>query len=448
MSPAPLRFQGWTVVSAAFCLAFFAWGVGFYGPGIYIATLSESRGWPVGGLSIAVTFHFLVAAGLVAQLPDWHRRFGVAAVTRSGVVASAAGLLAWGFGTSPWMLAPAAALTGVGWALTSGAAINAILIPWFDRRRPAALAMAYNGASVGGIAMTPFWAWLIAGWGFSSAATVVALLMVCVLWPLAGQVLGRSPAEYGQHADGEATAPRPPATAPAPARSRAALLGDARFRGLTLAFALGLFAQMGLVTHLVSLLVPAMGVQGAGLAMSLVTVFALLGRTATGWVLPGGERRRWAAAATFAPFFFFMASSSSLSEELDSTSFLNSAFVSKIRRERFCSPVIDRLPLDFRSTVMPKSFDGSCLRARCAVPTALFLLSSAAFSVAVTRWARAPRFAAERCAWRRAKLILSASERAFANSLCVLDNCCVADSIESGQSVRFSSSFECLLNDR
>ena len=299
MPPAPLRFQGWTVVSAAFCLAFFAWGIGFYGPGIYIATLAESRGWPVGGLSIAVTFHFLVSAGLVAQLPDWHRRFGVAAVTRAGVVASAAGLFAWGFGPSPWMLAPAAALTGIGWALTSGAAINAMLIPWFDRRRPAALAMAYNGASVGGIAMTPFWAWLIAGWGFASATAVVALLMLLVLWPLAGRGLGRSPAEYGQHVDGEAEPRRPPAVAPAPARSRAALLGDARFRGLTLAFAVGLFAQMGLVTHLVSLLVPAMGVQGAGLAMSLVTVFALLGRTVTGWVLPAGERRRWAAAATF-----------------------------------------------------------------------------------------------------------------------------------------------------
>lgn len=300
MPPAPLRFQGWTVVSAAFCLAFFAWGVGFYGPGIYIATLAESRGWPIGGLSLAVTFHFLVSAGLVAQLPEWHRRFGVAAVTRAGVVASAAGLILWGFGPSPWMLAPAATLTGIGWALTSGAAINAMLIPWFDRRRPAALAMAYNGASVGGIAMTPFWAWLIAGWSFSSATAVVALLMVLVLWPLAGRVLGRLPAEYGQHADGEATAPRPPTTPPAPARSRGALLRDARFRGLTLAFALGLFAQMGLVTHLVSLLVPAMGVQGAGLAMSLVTVFALLGRTVTGWVLPAGERRRWAAAATFA----------------------------------------------------------------------------------------------------------------------------------------------------
>jgi MFS family permease len=292
-------FHGWTVVAGAFCLAVFAWGVGFYGPGIYIATLAESRGWPVGWLAAAVSFHFLVSAGLVASLPDWHRRWGIAAVTRAGVLASAIGLLGWGFGPAPWMLAPAAALTGIGWALTSAAAINAMISPWFDRRRPAALAMAYNGASVGGIALTPFWAWLIAGWGFAAATAVVAALMLAVVWPLAGRVLGRDPAACGQWADG-AAGPPPPARLPSPARGRAALLRDARFRGLTAAFAIGLFAQMGLVTHLVSLLVPALGVQGAGLAMAGVTVFALLGRSLTGWVLPAGERRRLAAAATFA----------------------------------------------------------------------------------------------------------------------------------------------------
>ncbi|NKE45187.1 MFS transporter [Roseomonas frigidaquae] len=292
-------FRGWRVVAGAFALAVFAWGIGFYGPGVYIATLVESRGWTVGLLSAAVTWHFLVAAALVANLPEMHRRFGIAAVTRGGALASAAGLLGWGFGAESWMMFGAATLTGVGWALTSGAAINAMLSPWFDRRRPAALAMAFNGASVGGILMTPFWAWLIAGFGFGSATAVVAALLLAVAWPLAGRVLARAPAEFGQHADGLAAPPEAPAR-PAPARDRAALLRDPVFRGLSLAFAIGLFAQMGLVTHLVSLLLPALGVRGAGLAMALVTVFALVGRTVTAWVLPAGARRRWAAAATFA----------------------------------------------------------------------------------------------------------------------------------------------------
>ena len=37
------------------------------------------------------------------------------------------------------------------------AAINAIVSPWFVRTRPAALSMAYNGASIGGVIFSPLW---------------------------------------------------------------------------------------------------------------------------------------------------------------------------------------------------------------------------------------------------------------------------------------------------
>lgn len=291
-------FQGWRVVAGAFVLAIFAWGIGFYGPGIYIATLAESRGWPVGLLSAAVTWHYLVSAGLVAQLPELHRRFGITAVTRAGALAFAIGLLTWGFGHLPALTFAAASLTGMGWALCSGAAINAMISPWFERQRPKALAMAYNGASFGGILVVPLWAWLIAHWGFGVATAVMGALVLAVVWPVAGRLLGRAPAAYGQYADGLAA---PPSTsAPPPLRSRRVLLRDPLFRGLSMAFAIGLFAQMGLVAHLVSLLLPALGVRGAGLSMALVTICALLGRSVTGWLLPEGPRRRWAAAATFA----------------------------------------------------------------------------------------------------------------------------------------------------
>lgn len=60
--------------------------------------------------------------------------------------------------------------------------------------------------------------------------------------------------------------------------------------------ALGLFAQIGLVAHLYSLLVPALGVYGAGLAMSGATSAAIIGRTVVGrWMSPGADRRGVAA---------------------------------------------------------------------------------------------------------------------------------------------------------
>lgn len=94
-------FLGWRVVAGAFFLAVFGWGIGFYGPPIYLATVVATRGWSVALVSGAVTLHFLIGAAVVANLPRLHRRFGIAGVTRSGAVALALGLSGWALAASP-----------------------------------------------------------------------------------------------------------------------------------------------------------------------------------------------------------------------------------------------------------------------------------------------------------------------------------------------------------
>src|SRR5437588_392043 len=79
---------------------------------------------------------------------------------------------AWAVAREPWQLFAATSLSGAGWAAMSGAAVNAIVSPWFARTRPAALAMAYNGASVGGIVFSPLWVAAIGLMGFPIAAAV------------------------------------------------------------------------------------------------------------------------------------------------------------------------------------------------------------------------------------------------------------------------------------
>ena len=76
------RFYGWRVVWAAFTLAVFGWGVGFYGPPVFLHAVHAGRGWPLALVSAAVTLHFLVGAVSVTNLPALHRRFGVAWVTK------------------------------------------------------------------------------------------------------------------------------------------------------------------------------------------------------------------------------------------------------------------------------------------------------------------------------------------------------------------------------
>ena len=293
-------FFGWRVVAAAFVFAVFAWGVAFYGPSVFLHALHQSRGWPVSLISAAITAHFLMSAALVAYLDDAHRRFGIVATTRVGVAALALGTVSWSLAASPWQLFAAAGVTAVGWAATSGAAINAMVAPWFKRRRGFALSLAYNGASIGGVLFIPLWVALIEHWGFVDAAIGVAAVTLAVLWPLAGIYLRPSPAELGLAPDGDARAPAglSPAAGRSPA-SRRDLLRDRRFITLAGAFALGLFAQVGLIAHLLTLLVPTLGEQGAAGAVSLITTCAVIGRLLLGAIIDRLDRRI-AASANFA----------------------------------------------------------------------------------------------------------------------------------------------------
>ncbi|HEX4555492.1 MAG TPA: MFS transporter, partial [Xanthobacteraceae bacterium] len=150
-------FYGWRVVSAAFLLAVFGWGMGFYGPPIFLEAVRATRGWPLALISTAMTAHFLIGALMVANLPALYRRFGLPAVTRAGALSLALGILGWAVAISPWQLFAATIFSGAGWAATGAAAINAVVSPWFVRNRPAALAMAYNGASIGGVVFAPLW---------------------------------------------------------------------------------------------------------------------------------------------------------------------------------------------------------------------------------------------------------------------------------------------------
>jgi MFS family permease len=178
----PLTFYGWRVASAAFVLAVFGWGVGFYGPPIFLSVLHETRGWPLALLSTAVTVHFLTGAVIGAKLPALYRRFCAPTVTKIGALCLAAGVLGWSIAAAPWQLLVASALSGVGWGAMSAAAVNSIVSPWFVRARPAALGMAYNGGSIGGVIFSPLWVAAIGVLGFSNAAAAIGLVTALTMW--------------------------------------------------------------------------------------------------------------------------------------------------------------------------------------------------------------------------------------------------------------------------
>lgn len=195
-------FFGWRVVAATFVLAMFGWGVGFYGPPIYLQMVVQRTGWSVALVSAAVTLHFLVGAVVVANLPRLYRFAGVPFVTVNGAVLLAIGVVGWSLAEQPWQLFAAALMSGTGWVAMGAAAVNAIIAPWFVRSRPAALSMAYNGASVGGVVFSPLWVMLIATSGFSQAATLIGITMVTTVVALSVLAFSKSPEGLRQSPDG------------------------------------------------------------------------------------------------------------------------------------------------------------------------------------------------------------------------------------------------------
>jgi hypothetical protein len=292
------RFDGWRVVGGAFGLAALGWGVGFYGPPVFLYAMTDRFGLVLA--SAAVTLHFLIGAFVVANLPALHRRFGVPRVTIAGSALLALGVVGWALAREPWHLLAATLASGAGWVAMGAAAINAIVAPWFERDRPKALSTAYNGASVGGVLFGPLWVAGIDALGFPATAAAVGLAMVAAVACLSTRLFGLTPESVGQRPDGRVgaagAAGRASAVPPLPG---AALWRSWRLRTLAAGMALGLFAQIGLLAHLVGLLAPSLGAHGAGFAMALATAAALVGRTAFGWLMPQGADRRLVACASY-----------------------------------------------------------------------------------------------------------------------------------------------------
>jgi MFS family permease len=235
-------------------------------------------------------------------VPALYRRFGLPSVTKFAAAALAAGVFGWAIATAPWQLFLATLVSGAGWAAMSGVTVNAIVSPWFARARPAALGTAYNGASLAGLILSPLWVAAILLAGFPVASAIVGVTMVVVVWFLASHYFARTPAEMSLAPDGDTPgAPSVVVTSPSAKPLPGPLLWrDFAFITLAVGAALTLFAQIGLIAHLYSLMVPVLGKQWAGIVMGIGTGAGMGGRMLVGWLMPVSADRRLVACASYA----------------------------------------------------------------------------------------------------------------------------------------------------
>lgn len=265
-----LSYPGWRIVAVCFVMATFSWGLGFYGQSVYLPELQRLHGWQTSWISTATTIYYLVGAALVVFVGDAIGKVGARACLIGGVLCMAIATALLGHINALWQLYAVYALLACGWAGSSLGAITNTLGLWFDRKRGMAISLALNGASCGGIVGVPLLTAAIAHWQFTGAMLMAAIVAVLLLVPVILLVVGTPPA-------------RPRAATgtsgnPSGARIRAMAFRDVAFLTLAIAFALVLFAQVGVIVHLIAFLDPVVGREHAAIAVALLTAMAMIGR--------------------------------------------------------------------------------------------------------------------------------------------------------------------------
>src|SRR5260370_5826361 len=203
----------------------------------------------------------------------------------------AAGVATLGIVTQPWQLYPVFLVMSLGWGAMSGAAINIILAPWWERRRGLVVSLAFNGATLGGVIVAPLLVPLIGLVGFARALAIAALVLLVLLLAVATGIMRRGPQALGFGPDGDPARSTPAPPSVGDGRWRRDALRTWRFWSVSAPFALGLAAQVGVLTHLVALVTPALGPGGAAGAVSTTTAAAPIRRLAAGFVVERPNRR-------------------------------------------------------------------------------------------------------------------------------------------------------------
>ena len=252
-------FYGWYIAVACAALMFVGVGVGYYGLAVFLRPLREANGWSNAAVSGATGLYFTVSGVTGALVGPHIDRHGPLRTQLVGVVLLASCVSLVGFVDELWQLYALYTVLAVGFGLSTGVAVNAIMSRWFVNRRARAMSISSTGVSVGGVLLVPLGTALVDAGGLELAGIVLALLIVAVAIPVVRWVLVWDPSQMGLLADDGA---------PPPKVARASL-GDAvqrrtwtrrqaartvSFWAILVGFVLVLMAQTGFLIHQISFL--------------------------------------------------------------------------------------------------------------------------------------------------------------------------------------------------
>jgi MFS family permease len=289
MTESSMRYPGWRVVVACFAMTACGFGFGFYGHSVYLAALTIPNGTGASRLSVstvsmAVTVYFLAAAAIMVFISDLVAKLGPRLFAAIGAAMMGVSLFLIARIESAFDLFVAYLAMAPAFAMLTNAAVANILGLWFTQKRGLALSIALTGGAVGGLAIIPTLMWLRRTLSFATALDVVAIVTIPVLL-LAIALCIRAPIAERTGASGNNQ------SIAAQTVTRRQALASARYWTIAAPLMLAIMVQVGFVVHQVSFLFPALGRDGASVAVFLTALMAATSLVAVGFFIDRVDQR-------------------------------------------------------------------------------------------------------------------------------------------------------------
>ncbi|MBO0709281.1 MAG: MFS transporter, partial [Candidatus Dormibacteraeota bacterium] len=201
-------YRGWPIVAALGLVTIVSYGTTQYLFGVLVDPVTRTLGGNRAQLASAYSIALVVAAvaGLgVGRVVD---RIGARLLLCTGGAVNAATLLLLSrTGSLPAFAAVWAGGGGIAMALTQYPLTFVVVANWFDRRRPAAMALLTTIGGLSSPIMIPLSGWLVHAHGWRTAVALLALPAALTI-PLALVLVRRRPEDLGLTPDGATGAGR------------------------------------------------------------------------------------------------------------------------------------------------------------------------------------------------------------------------------------------------
>src|SRR5262249_12199734 len=206
-TPAKRFYYGWVIVAIGFCTMLLVQG-SFASSGVLFVALTQEYGWSRATISLPFSVALVGYASLTWLSGRLFDCYGPRRLFPLGALGLGLGLIMTAQAHTSWHLY----LT---WGVVVGQGLNLIgFVPhltqmslWFHQRRGLASGLVLSGASIGTLILVPGTQYLVNGYSWRLAYTVLGLLVLGLLIPLNALWQRHYPADLGLYPDG---APAPP----------------------------------------------------------------------------------------------------------------------------------------------------------------------------------------------------------------------------------------------